>query len=541
MRRRLDEFSKQYTLNGKGIDNLSETINQQLKKIEMEQRNRLRIRLSFEESLLRMRDRFGEDAQVTLTMGNSINRSFMMITLEGELFNPLSKREVNLEDWSGTLLTAVGLYPQYSYERGKNVLRLNLPVRKVNPAVILLIAIAVGILLGLGIQMLCSDAQMTTITDVILEPLYNLWIRILSVLSGPVIFFMVITTVLNTGGIEEEGGSSRKVISRYFLLSGLVGVVAIIVCMLISRTEVVLGQTLGVSISQYLDKLFHIVPSDAFEPILNANTPQILLFAFVLGQGLNIIGSKVEGLRSIIKQMNMVGLLMTDWVSRCVPYIAGGLICYEILWHQTNLLTHLWFVLLLSLAVAFVCIAAAVIIVAGEKQVAVSVLVKKILPDFLTAVKSGGLDEGYGETEAGCIHKLGIERHYTQISLTQGLVLYMPINVIGTLILTIYAAVQFDVSISVAWLVIAWMLSVVMFVATPPVPGANLLAYIMIFDLLGVPDMVLIDAMIFEVLFGIFASAGNQTMLQMDMIMQSDSIGLLDRDQLKKYRRNDKK
>ena len=35
MRRRLDEFSKQYTLNGKGIDNLSETINQQLKKIEM--------------------------------------------------------------------------------------------------------------------------------------------------------------------------------------------------------------------------------------------------------------------------------------------------------------------------------------------------------------------------------------------------------------------------------------------------------------------------------------------------------------------------
>ena len=68
-----------------------------------------------------------------------------------------------------------------------------------------------------------------------------------------------------------------------------------------------------------------------------------------------------------------------------------------------------------------------------------------------------------------------------------------------------------------------------------------MLAYIMIFDLLGVPDMVLIDAMIFEVLFGIFASAGNQTMLQMDMIMQSDSIGLLDRDQLKKYRRNDKK
>ena len=117
----------------------------------------------------------------------------------------------------------------------------------------------------------------------------------------------------------------------------------------------------------------------------------------------------------------------------------------------------------------------------------------------------------------------------------------MPINVIGTLILTIFAAAQFGVEISLGWLIIAWLLAIVMFVATPPVPGANLLAYIMIFDFLGVPDVVLVDAMIFEVLFGIFASAGNQTMLLMDLIMQSDKIGLLDRHLLNKDRRNKKR
>ncbi len=117
----------------------------------------------------------------------------------------------------------------------------------------------------------------------------------------------------------------------------------------------------------------------------------------------------------------------------------------------------------------------------------------------------------------------------------------MPINVVGTLILTIFAGVHFQVAISPGWLLVAWLLAIIMFVATPPVPGANLLAYILIFDFLGVPDVVLIDAMIVEVIFGIFASAGNQTMLLMDLILQSDEIGLLDRKLLIQNRRNKRK
>ena len=541
MHKKLPAFSKEYKLNGEGIDRISETLSNALEQFGMEKRNRIRIRLSFEESLLRLRDKFGKDASVVLSMGNSLGRPFIQLALEGDVFNPLSKREVDLEDWSGALLTAVGLYPQYSYTRGRNILRLNLPMRRMNPAIKIMFALAVGILLGLLISTICSDTQQAALTEVVLQPIYNLWIRILSVLSGPVIFFMVLTTVLNTGSIEEEGGSSAKVAIRYFVFSAVTGLVAIIACSVAKGLDLMIGQTMGVDASKYLDHIFHLVPEDILTPILETNTPQILLFAFVLGNGLVIIGTRVAGLVSLIRQMNMVGLLMTDWVSRCVPYFAAGLICYEMLWHNTSLLKSLWLIMLLSLIISLICIAAAVVIVARRKQVDAKLLVSKVWPSFAMAVKSGGLDEGYGETEAACISDLGIEKHYVQVSLPHGMVLYMPINVIGTLILTIFAATQFGVGISPGWLLIAWLLAIVMFVATPPVPGANLLAYIMIFDFLGVPDVVLIDAMIFEVLFGIFASAGNQTMLLMDLIMQSDKIGLLDRQLLNKDRRNKKR
>ena len=197
--------------------------------------------------------------------------------------------------------------------------------------------------------------------------------------------------------------------------------------------------------------------------------------------------------------------------------------------------------MLLAFLVSAICIVGAVVSVALQERVSVRLLASKVWPSFKLAIKSGGLDEGYGGTEEVCIRELGIERHFAEVSLPHGTVLFMPINVVGTLILTIFAATRFDVSISLGWLILAWLLSIVMFVATPPVPGANLLAYIMIFEFLGVPDMVLIDAMVFEVLFGIFASAGNQTILLMGLIQQAERIGLMDRKQLMKDRRNNRK
>lgn len=522
-----------YNLTAEGIDSISHELEAYLVRLGMTLRNRFRIRLSYEESLLRMRDRFGEDTEVTLTLGRRVGRPFIELSQEGELFNPLSKREVSLEDWSGSLLTSVGLYPQYGYSKGKNYLRLNLPGRRMNPALKVMIGISIGVLAGLFFtNMFNVDAQ-NTIVDVALSPLYELWIRILLVLSGPVIFIMVMTTVLNTGSIEEEGGSSKKVVARYFLFSSLLAFVSLVFCEIVAGKPLVPEDEIGISASEYLNHIFHLVPKDALSPIIEANTPQILLMAFVLGNGMVLLGSRAERLRALIRQINDLGLLMTNWIGRCVPYITAGLVCYQMMINQTSLLVDLWQVILVALVLSAISLLVVLLMVSAKKRVSVGLLFRKLWSPFITAVRSGGLDRGYGEMEDGTVRQLGIERHFAQVSLPHGIILYMPINVVGTMVLTIYGAVRMDVDMSVGWLLIAGLMSVIMFVATPPVPGANLLAYIMIFNVLNIPDVVLVDAMIFEVLFGIFASAGNQAMLQMDLIVQADHIGLLDKSQLR--------
>ena len=110
-----------------------------------------------------------------------------------------------------------------------------------------------------------------------------------------------------------------------------------------------------------------------------------------------------------------------------------------------------------------------------------------------------------------------------------GLVLYMPASTIGTVTFVVFAAVRSGIEMTPIWVVTAIALSMILLVAGPPIPGVNLLSYVVIMDQLGIGKEYVIAAMIFDVLFSAFASAANQMMLQLDMLLQAEHMGLLNR------------
>ena len=130
-----------------------------------------------------------------------------------------------------------------------------------------------------------------------------------------------------------------------------------------------------------------------------------------------------------------------------------------------------------------------------EKQVTLTIAERwaNVRPVFLKTLRKGSLDASFALSEKVCVQKLGIEKHFVTVGLPHGLVL-----------------------------------ATLLFVATPPVPGANLLAYAALFVQFGFPSIALIDAMIFDIIFGIFAAAANQLLLEMDLTLQASRIGLLD-------------
>ena len=138
-----------YPLNAVGIETGAERIDELLQQVDVDRQNRIRIRFSLEESLLRLRERFGETHSYVLKVDRWFGKTSIQIEVEGDLYNPLSKREAVFEDWSGSLLTAVGLSPTFSYSKGKNIVRLNLSGRGANAALLTLFAVLIGLGSGL--------------------------------------------------------------------------------------------------------------------------------------------------------------------------------------------------------------------------------------------------------------------------------------------------------------------------------------------------------------------------------------------------------
>ena len=112
--------------------------------------------------------------------------------------------------------------------------------------------------------------------------------------------------------------------------------------------------------------------------------------------------------------------------------------------------------------------------------------------------------------------------------------MYMPANVVGTVLFLTYATISSKISVSPAEMIIAVVMAVILFVATPPIPGANILAYIALVSMLEFSVEFLVLALMFEVIYGVFASSANQFFVQMELIYQSGSIGLLNKEKLRK-------
>ena len=530
---KIKEYAKTtIDLKNESIDAFSDWLMTSLSSIETEKRTQVKIRLLLEEILLRAKEHFGEDVSINARLEGSFRHVYIRLDLEGEAFNPLSETNAELGDWNSSLQTAVGLTPKYTYTWGRNILKLKVPGKKMNPVLLIFLAIILGVLLGLAGNYILGESQQELINAYFLTPAYEFWIRMLNAISGPIVFFTVITTMLNTKRIDKQGGNSSNVVMRYFGFSFLIAAFAVLVSFpfFLTSKSIQPGGGIGQKILSYLEQM---IPSNIIEPFLTANTPQLLVTAFVIGAAVIALASKVKDVKSILRQINMVGLKLAEWVSMLVPLFAGLFLCLEIIQGRTNSLRGIYKPLLVSVGAALLMMFFAVGYVSLKMRVRLPVVGKKIQQPFFTALQTGSLDSSFEQTKYSCIHLLGVDKGYTTISLPQGLVLYMPVSAIGTLIFTLYSAQIFHVKVDLFWIISAIIFAVVLFVATPPVPGANLLAYVVFFNWLGIPSEALMDAMIFDIVFGILAGAGNQLLLQIEMILQAGKIGILNKKKLR--------
>lgn len=204
-----------YSLKGKDIDRISEKIQEFLRKLDMESKNITRIRLSMEDILLDMRERFGEDVSCILIMGKQWGQPFIRMEVQGERFNPLEhEAQAEYGDWSRRLLINMGLKPLYLYKSGKNQILLKLHKKQINPVLKLVLAVVLAIALGILGRMMPADMR-TFWGEGILTPVFDSFLGALSTVAGPMIFLSVAWGIYSIGDTATLGVIGKKMMLRF--------------------------------------------------------------------------------------------------------------------------------------------------------------------------------------------------------------------------------------------------------------------------------------------------------------------------------------
>lgn len=531
---KIDTYRETMPLTGETIDRISEKAGELLVSLNTEKANILRIRLSVEEALLRFLDKFGEDAFITVNIGKRFMRPFISIELEGEPYNPMTSDYGEFGAWSESLLCGVSVNPEYSYDRGKNRIILDLKRSEKNPAISLVAAILVGIIGGVFGKLLLSEEIQAAVVKSILQPVNDVFFRLLNAVSGPVIFLTVVVAICGMGSAASAGKNGRRVVLRFMILSFIFTAVSCAVAIPFFRLNYIRNPLSGTEFSSVLDLLFDIIPNDIFMPFVKGESPQLILMAFVLGNALLLKESKSEGLTGLIEQANSIGLVVAGWMNRLVPYFVALLLILEIWVGSVFEFIGIWKPALIFLTLSSAVIITYILYVCIKKGVKPSKFVKKIYPSFMTALKSASVEHAFGENKLCCEQKLGISKNVTEYALPMGLIMFMPAGSIAMLVFSMYAAQAYGVSVSFIWYIFAVILTVIVMVAEPPVSGVTLLAYAAVFSQLNIPAKALSLAMVANIIFSFFTSAFNQAMLQAELVLQADKAGMLDNEVLKR-------
>ena len=526
---RFKKRSYAFDLSGLGIDGASDWLVENLEEAGVEKPDRLRMRLLLEEALLNFAGHFGAEKTGKAYLERRQGRYRLRLVVSGDRFNPLTAEdEDDLNNLTESLFSVLHMQVQYAYSMGANVLRMSLPKQTWNPVLKIVIAILVGSCIGIVSNIFIPDNLTLAFSDAVLQPISDMWSRLLQAVAGPVIFLTALTASFGTKRIADFGGSRVMTLVRYFSISAIVVVFTMVCSLAIFPLDIAATEANRRLLTTLLDGVLQVVPGNLVEPFSQANTPQLLLIAIVTGYLLAAVEPQVNELNTIIQQLNTLGMTVAKTASWLVPFFVGLILCLKMWTNEVTMLGSIWLPLVLSAAVSAVVLMVALLVSSARSHVNPLVLARKLKDPFVDALKRGTLDYStVGDLVDSCKKLLGIKGDYARAALPLGLFLYMPTSGVGICVFVVFAAQMQGLSIDQLWILTAVVLSVIMAVATPPMTGANLLSFVAVFSYLGISSDVILDVMVFDIIFGVLCIAFDQAMLQIETIYQAKKMGFL--------------
>ena len=513
-----------YELNLTNIDEASKTVTDFLSNEKVASKEVQRIRLSVEEILLKYLDSLNSGTSFEIVTAKRFRTLKIELVIAGDSIDPFAD-----DDGGGTilnnLLSNFGLAPTWRYKNGKNIITFTAKKQKKLSQILQIgIAILAAIVFG-GLCLILPDSVSTFITSDLVTPVFNTFMGLLSAISGPIIFLSVVWGICGIGDMATFGKIGKKMIGRFLLVSVIVGAAMTALFALMFQTSAIGGAAF--EFSDLYEMILDIIPSNLFAPFIEGNSLQIIFIAIIVGLTMLFLGNRIPIMMNVVDQLNVVMQTIMSAVSSFIPFFVFGSIFNMIVGGNLLSVAKSYKLILVMLLGDLVLMAAYLLLVSVRKKVAPTVLLKKLMPTYIIGLTTASAVAAYQTNISTCEKKLGIDKKLIDIGIPLGQVIFMP----GAIVLFVAAAFgmaeTYGVAITPIWMLTVFIISVILAIAAPPVPGAALTCYTILFMQLGIPTEAIAVVIALNVILEFVATAVNLFCLQTELVELSGALQTL--------------
>lgn len=198
----------------------------------------------------------------------------------------------------------------------------------------------VQVLLAIGAGILLGHYQPTLGAD--LKPLGDVFIKLIKMLIGPIIFTTVVSGIGGMGNLKQVGRVGAKALLYFEIVTTLALVIGLVVANLFQPGAGVHATAASLddaAVAQYakaakemsfVDWVMHLVPNTFVSAFVDGEILQVLMISLLFGFALAKLGDKARPLVDLLHEVSKAFFMMVNIVAKLAPIAAFGAMAFTV-------------------------------------------------------------------------------------------------------------------------------------------------------------------------------------------------------------------
>ena len=548
---------KRFELSEKGIMEALEFLGAELPRKKVSEKDIIKTRLLAEECLFKLAKDAAEgttfEIWIRSVLGNVTTKIKCKgkeidfsdaLALSGNDFKNAFDEEMDdsaIETIQNMLLK--GFADKFKISRKKNMNYIDIITKK-DPQMTLYItlsAIVLAVIIGLFMRLCLSETIYNGFCNNVLQPLKTIYMNLLSMIVGPVVFFSMITCMMQFSDMRSFGRIGGKTMGIYTFTSAIAAIAGIGIFYLIqpgtegSFVSMITSQDTPNTTISFLDTIIDIFPSNIVGSFYENNVLQILIMGSFMGVAANLIGEKGKVLQNFFEAMNDMFLAMVLLLAKLIPLITFCSVMILILTTGTDALISLLALIGTLLAGLVVMVFTYSIMIVLTAKVSPFPFLKRYIPTALNVFSLSSSSASMPLNMDFC-KNIGISQRVYSFTIPFGATINMDGAMIALMTGVLFMAKTFGVTIDTSHIIMLIVSGMLLSMASPGVPGGSLVACTVLLKQMGVPMDCLPLVMVYLTVTDMICTVSNTTGDVAASVIVASTEKLLDKN--KYYQKN---